>query len=300
MELNFNNLHDAKEKFARLLTYLYFDAKIELDNISKAMVDSSFLDIFENNKLNDFMAMSVETMGKTLFPQLNAPYQDSGKDIGEIYWSGLQYMNILMNYRIPLRTIFILLPLKEMVKKFLIYHEMNEIELCRDFMKYEYKSVSILKYFRINASLSVRELSFLTNIPEVTIKYLENNDNLYSATNKNLEPLARVLHIDPIFFKRKSSFIPVTYSILNSYEFAVEMSKTIGDYYLKGDWPDLNIKFYKDKNLEKGKAYLIVENSSFLIVNGKEILIDDNVFTIILDKTVDRFIEQKIANGLVF
>lgn len=300
MELNFNSLDEVKIKFARLLSYLFFDAKIELDNISKAMIESPFLDIFEENRLNDFMSMPFEQMAKVLFPKLNVPYQISGNDIGEVYWSGLQYMNILMNYRVPLRTVFILLPLKEMVKKYLIYHEMNEIELCRDFMANEYKNNSILKYFRNNSSLSVRELSFLSNIPEATIKYLDNNDNFYNATNKSLESLVKVLEIDFTFLKRHSSFIPVTYNLLNNYEFVVEISRTIGDFYLGGKLPNLNIKFYKDRNLDIGKAFLIVDNGSFLIINGKETLIDDNVFKSILDKTVNRYLKNNLINNLVF
>lgn len=299
MNLNFNRIDEIKEKFARLITYLYFDAKIELDNISEAMVSSSFLNIFEENRLNDFMNMRIEDMGDILFPNLYAPLQDSNKDIGEVYWSGLQYMNILMNYRIPLRTIFILLPLKEMVKKYNVYHEMNEIELCRDFMKYEYKDASILRYFRKKMSLSIREVSYLTNISESTIKYLENNEYFYNTTYKNLEQLSKVLNIDLNFFKRKSSFIPVTYYVLNSKDFMLELSKTIGDYYLKGNYPNISVKFYKEKDLDRGKAFLIVENNPFLLINGKETLIDDSVFLNILDKTFDRYLLNNLKDNLV-
>lgn len=300
MDLNFNYIDEIKERFARLLTYLYFDAKIEFDNISKALVESSFLDIFEQNKLNEFMSMQVEDMAKRLFPKLDIPLQVSNEDIGPVYWAGLQYMNILMNYRIPLRTLFILLPLKEMVNKFAIYHEINPIELCRDFISHEYKDVSILRYFRKRSNLSVRELSVLSGIPESTIKYLDNNDNFYNATNRNLEPLVKVLQIEPTFYKKKSSFIPVTHRLLTIKDFMVELSKTIGDYYLNGDWPNIQVKFYKEIDLDKGQAFLIVDNSQYLTFGGKNIYIDDNVFLSILDKTVDGFIEKNLKNNLVF
>lgn len=300
MELNFINISELKTKFGKLLSYLFHNANLELDNINDKLLSSSFLDMLEDNRLNEFISMPLEVMTRELFPKVEQSL-DSNNDIGEIYWAGLQYMNLFLNYRIPLRTLFILCPLKEMVVKFTIYHEMNEIELCKDFMKDNYINNSILKYFRNLKRLSVRELSILSGVAEPTIKYLEdNNNNFYNATNKTLDSICRVLNIDMTFLKRKSQFLPVTYNLLNNKEFVVLLSIVIGEYYLNGYSPDLSIKFYKEKDLNKGQAYLIINNYPVLIINGKERLVDDNVFKGLLDLTIDRYLEKYIDTTLVF
>lgn len=300
MELNFINISELKTKFGKLLSYLFHNANLELDNINDKLLSSSFLDMLEDNRLNEFISMPLEVMTRELFPKVEQSL-DSNNDIGEIYWAGLQYMNLFLNYRIPLRTLFILCPLKEMVAKFTIYHEMNEIELCKDFMKDNYINNSILKYFRNLKRLSVRELSILSGVAEPTIKYLEdNNNNFYNATNKTLDSICRLLNIDMTFLKRKSQFLPVTYNLLNNKEFVVLLSIVIGKYYLNGDSPNLSIKFYKEKDLDKGQAYLIINNYPLLIINGKERLVDDNVFKGLLDLTIDRYLEKYIDTTLVF
>lgn len=300
MELNFIEISSLKVKFAKLLSYLFHNANLELDNINDKLLSSSFLNMLEENRLKEFLSMPFEVMTSKLFPKVEQTLSDNN-DIGEVYWSGLQYMNLFLNYRIPLRTLFLLCPLRDMVNRFRIYHEMNEIELCKDFLRNEYVHNSILKHFRNSIGLSVRELSLLSSVPEPTIKYLEdNNDNFYNATNKTLDSLCRILNIDPIFVKRKSSFLPVTYELLNNKEFVVLVSIVIGDYYLKGHKPNLSIKFYKDKNLDKGQAYLIVDNYPTLLINGKETIIDDDVFKSILDLTIDRYLNQYIDTTLVF
>lgn len=300
MELNFVNISDLKIKFAKLLSYLFHNANLELDNINDKLISSSFLDMLEDNRLNEFLSMPLEVMTATLFPKIEQIYGDNS-DIGELYWSGLQYMNLFLNYRIPLKTLLILCPLKEMVNKFQIYHEMNEIELCKDFLNNEYKNTSILKYFRNAKKLSIRELSFLSGVPEPTIKYIEdNNENFYNATNKTLDSICRILNIDPVFAKRKSSFLPVTYTLLSNKEFVTLISVVIGEYYLKGHSPNLSIQFFKDKSLDVGQAYLIINNYQSLIINGKETIIDDEVFNGILDLTVDRYLKKYIDVTLVF
>lgn len=300
MELNFINISDLKVKFGRALSYLFHNANIELDNINEKLINSNFLDLLEENKLNEFLSMPLEVVAAKLFPKVEQSYY-SNSDIGEIYWAGLQYMNLFLNYRIPLRTLFILCPLKEMVDKFTIYHEMNEIELCKDFMKDNYVNRSILKYFRNSKHLSVRELSVLSGVAEPTIKYLEdNNNNFYNATNKTLDSICRILNIDSTFLKRKSLFLPVTYNLLNNKEFVVLLSIVIGKYYLNGDSPNLSIKFYKENNLDKGHTYLFVNNYPSLFINGKERLIDNDVFKGIIDLTIDQYLEKYIDTTLVF
>ena len=74
----------------------------------------------------------------------------------------------------------------------------------------------------------------------------------------------------------------------------------IGKYYLNGDSPNLSIKFYKEKDLDNGQAYLFVNNHPSLFISGKERFIDDSVFKGILDLTIDSYLQKYIGTTLVF
>lgn len=285
MAIFFYQISEIKKKFGSLLSLLFNNAHIEFANISKKMVMSHFLDLFEDNRLEDFMDISNEDLAKQLFP--NCIIDDRiGKDIGPVYWCGIQYMNIFMNYRIPLRVLFLLCPLQVMIGKFEIYHEMNEIELCKDFLKNELENVSILKYFRKEKGLSVRSLSFLTNIPYSTIRYYEKkNVNLFEASLINTAAINFTLQIDSCFFRKKSSFLPINYQLLQSTDF-LECFKEI---------------YANFTNKELGNSDIIIKQSTgILIINGGEIILDKNVFEVLLSKAIDKYLQKYLEINLVF
>lgn len=300
MELSFIEISELKKKFGNLLSLLFFDNHIREENISEALINSSLLDLLEDNKLNDFMSLSIEKMANTLFPGLQLIRSESNY-VDEFYWSGIQYMNIFLNYRIPLKTIILLCPVQDMVKKYDIFHEMNEIELCKSFLENEYKNKSILKEFRKKRNVSARQLSMLCNVSEISIKHIESDNNyFYNASSTNVNSILDALGIDRVFSKKKSSFVPVTYGLLCNETFVVLLSKVIGKYYLKSSSPNLSIRFYKDKQLNVGEAYLFIEGSSFIYLDGKEKYIDEVIFQKMLDVAIDEYIEQNLKNNLVF
>lgn len=300
MEINFIELSELKAKFGNLLSYLYFDVHLGKENITMALVESNILDLLEENNLNRFMHLSNEEIAIRLFPGIQLS-RNEGSYIDEFFWSGIQYMNIFLNYRIPLRTIILLLPVEDMVKKYEIYHQMNEIELCKDFIDHEYCKKSILKIFRERRNVSTRQLSLLSNIPEPTIKRLEaSNNNLYNASSNTIQLLSTTLGIDSTFLKRKSSFLPFTYSTLNNSSFMTSLSIVIGRYFLKKECPNIEVKYYKRKDLDKGMAYLFVEGSNVIYYDGKDRCIDDYIFRKMLDITVDEYIKENLKINLVF
>lgn len=300
MELSFIKNSELKKKFGNLLSYLFFDLHLREENISEALIGSPLLDLLENNKLDEFMSLSLEKMSVVLFPEIQLVSRDCNR-IDKYFWSGIQYINIFLNYRIPLRTIILLCPLEEMVKKYDVFHEMNEIELCKSFLNNEYKNKSILKEFRNKHHVSARQLSTLCNLSEASIRHFEiNNDYFYNITSNNLCSISSALDIDSTFLKKKSTFIPVNYDLLCKEDFIVLLSKVIGKYFLKSNNPNLSIKFIKDKKLDVGKAYLLINGSSFLYMDGKEKYIDDAIFRKMLDFATDRYIEQNLKTNLVF
>lgn len=299
MRIGFYKLSDIKIKFGNLLSALYFNANIELDNINNKMINSSFLDCFENNEVESFINTPNEQIILTLFPNVVIS-STSSKDIGPIYWSGIQYMNLFFNYRIPLRTLFLVCPLKNMVNKFDIYHEMNEIELCKRVISIEYKNNSIVQYYRKSKSLSVRELSLLTNTPEPSIRYYElDNNNLFKANYESIEALKESLLIPNSLLKKQSSFFPFTFSFLKKDDFNDCIKQVLNNYYVV-DIPVLEIEFEEKPFIKKGDARLFIGDYSYFYYKGKRKYIDESILNKLLQKALKVYIHKYIAVNLVF
>lgn len=300
MEISYSNVSKLKTKLGFLLSYLYHSIHISVDNISEVLVSSSFLDMLEESKLDEFMSLTNSDISKILFPLAKEIENEPINDIGKLYWSGIQYMNIFLNYRIPLRQIFLTLPLSEMIKKYDVYHEMNEIELCKDYINNEYQNNSILKYFRKHKRISTRQLSLLTSMSESTLKYLESNNNyIFNISSKNMIALTNVLEMDYIFFKKKSDFVPITYSLFQNELYVVNLNTAIGKYF-NMSCPNLNIKFFKEKNSSKEKIYLYINESPFIEIDGKEKYIDDVTLRQLLSIGLDEYLSKHLKTNLVF
>lgn len=300
MEISYVNVGDLKTKFGFLLSYLYHSVHISVENISDVLVSSPLLDMLEDNKLDEFMAMTNYEILMILFPNAKEIENESNNDIGKLYWSGIQYINIFLNYRIPLRQILLTLPLSEMVKKYDVYHEMNEIELCKDYMKAEYQFDSILKYFRNQKKLSIRQLSLLTSISESALKYLESNNNyIFNISSKNMIALSNVLNMDLVFYKKKSDFIPITFSLLQNKLYVTNLSIAIGKY-LNKPFPNLNIRFFKEKESNSGEVYLYINEFPYIEIDGKEKYIDGIILRKLLSIGLDEYLSEYLKSNLVF
>jgi transcriptional regulator with XRE-family HTH domain len=300
MEISFVEISDIKRKFGNLLSNLHNNAHIALENISDAMVNSNFLDIFENGDIEEFLSQDNNDIIKSLFPNVIIS-NNINNDVGALYWSGIQYINIFLNYRIPLRIIFLTCPLSKMVNKFDIYHEMNEIELCNDYLKNEFNNVSILKYFRKKKGLSLRQLAEISSISETTLRYYEsNNSNFFNASYKNITLLSNTLDINKSFLSNKSTFVPSFISLLTNKYFLLELSRSIGDTYLKGKYPNIRIEFYKNNKATSGEAYLFINDYPHLSFDNKDYYIDQSLFKELLSNALDKYVKNNLVNNLVF
>ena len=295
--ISFYTFSELKKKFGTLLSALYHNANIELDNISNMLVTSSFLDMFENNQFDDYMTMSINDIIKQLFP--NVIIREGREDIGELYWSGIQYINIYLNYRIPLRTIVLLCPLKEMCRKYDVYHEMNEIELCKDFLQNEYKTVSILRFFRKKQGYSVRDLSILSDVPVSTIRsYEESNDNFYKASHDIMLSLQNALLIPHSICSRKTRFTPFTYSLLTNNDF-VECIKEPVSNYLNKSINTIGVSFDSTKSATADATIYFDANAS-IVVDNKMFFLTDLLLNSLLSKATDIYLNKYLGTNLVF
>ena len=272
--INYVNVSLMKRKFAKLLSALYHQANIELANISDKFTYSDYFDLLENNDLNNF-SKPIDAIVYDLF---KAPLLiDDIQDVGPIYWSGIQYMNLFLNYSIPIRTLFLVCPLDQMAAHYNIYHEMNEIQFCEMFLK-TYYSKPILKILRKEKKLTVSELSALTKISIPTINYYEkHNDNLFNASHKNISKISIALGVSDIFFKKESDFIPLSEHLIQDVEFVQSFSKTTNDFFNLNSDQLITIDPIEDVEA----PYLIINNPNYLYLEKKKIIINDDLLILL-------------------
>lgn len=299
MNIEFYDVNDIKDKFGDLLSILYHDAKVGIDNINEKMISSEFLDIFEQNNLREFMDTPNERIVQQLFPKLFVFYNEK-KDVGPFYWSGIQYMNIFLNYRIPLKTLFVICPLKMMVEKYDVYHEMNEIKLCENIILERFEKVSLLKYFRLKRKLSVAKLSVLSHIPNSTIRYYESdNKRFLNAPTSSLQVLSNILGICWLFLRKTSTFVPVLYSLLTDEDFQYYLCKNLSQFIGK-EIKEIEICFDKESIGEKEKNYLVINDHSSVVTNKKQTFLEDPILLQILSNAYDQYLLNNLDSNLVF
>lgn len=199
-----------KNKFATLLSKMVTDGGLSYNEITNKLIEDNFLDCFETNDIKEFYDKSYESIIYSLFKK-ECVYHEGIDPV--VYWCGLQYMNLFLNKRIPLKQLLILCPLSKMESYYKTYHELNDSKFIDVFMKKEYSN-SILKQLRNNRNYSIRELSLLSSISPNTLKYYEDNHNLYKASFSNIIKLLNILDYSDSVVKEKTCYIPPSFSSL--------------------------------------------------------------------------------------
>lgn len=239
-----------KDKFSTLLSKLVTNARLSYSDITYRFIKSDFLDCFENNNLSYFFDKSYEAIIQDLFNKESVYSEDIDP---VIYWCGIQYMNIFLNKRIPLKQLFLMCPLRKMESYYEMYHEQNDIKLVNVFMNELYQK-SILKELRNDKRYSIRELSILTGISPNTLKYYEDNKNLFKASFENVNKLRKVLECSDSLMKEKSDFVPYTNVILETKETKQNFDKYVKNYYNS----DNRIIYEDDSYYQEGRTKRLV------------------------------------------
>lgn len=291
--INYVDTSLMKRKFAKLLSALYYSANIELANISHKFIYGDYFDSLEKNIL-DNLSKPIDTIVYDLF---KAPLLiDDIQDIGPIYWSGLQYMNLFLNYSIPIKTLFLVCPLEIMITHYTIYHEMSEIQFCEMFIK-NYYSKPILKLLRKEKRLTVAELATLTNISIPTINYYEtSNSKLFNASYKNISEISKVLGVSEIFFKRESDFVPISEYLNQDIDFITCFSKIINSYFGLKNNGLIAIDPFEDVEV----PYLAINNPNYLYLENKKIIINDDLLVLFFKSALRDFKSIYSWKSLIF
>ena len=219
----------VKERFALLLSKLH-EAGLPSEYIGQVITESSFFDCFEKNDLDSFLSLSLEKITSDVFGK-DVVYDYSSKSGDPYYWAGLIIMSVMMNLRIPLKRILIIMPLPEIVNCFALYHEMNDEQFLEHFVSAQ-KERSLLKIIRKDKGLPLSKISFLTGIKRPTlVKADASTEALLSASFSSLSLLADLFSLSSDVFKKVSSYVPYSSSILQSEKMESILCKNICFYF---------------------------------------------------------------------
>ena len=133
---------ELKNKFSDYISKLYTNNNISLDCINNTIIQNDIFDFLENNNTNKFLSYSYEEFVYKLY-KTNSIYLKN-EAISEIVWASKMFITLSLNLNMPLKTIALLCPLKEMVELFPAFHEMNDIQIINHFKQNILKK-SILK-----------------------------------------------------------------------------------------------------------------------------------------------------------
>lgn len=207
----------VKEKFALLIAKLHH-AGLLIDYINDTIVRSPFFDCFEKNDIDDFMTLSFESITKEVFKK-EVIYDSSLNYVDDYYWAGLSVMNVMMNLGIPLKRILIIMPLKEAVGAFEVFHQMHPARFLEHYLELE-SGRSVLKALRNEAGLSIPEIGYLTGIKTPILNvYNSSNSALLGGSFSNLTKLSVLFGVPVDAFRKESNFAPFSQYILHSKAF---------------------------------------------------------------------------------
>lgn len=258
--VNNYDLRQIKTRFGALLTSLH-DTGFTDEYITHSIITNPYFDMFENNDLSNFDNNSVMNIVEKQFNK-DPMISFSSNLIAEYIWAGEIYITVMLNYRIPLKQLFVICPLGKMIECFPLYHEMHNIEICKEILKLR-KQVSILKHFRSETDMSIRQLSLLSGISQPTLVSYENdNQLLFSASSNNIMKLKEALNIPLSCMQRESTFIPFTSILFDNDSFKKSFITNLLQYNKCEGKDYVVVNEYQDE-----KEYKNILKSNGLIVS---------------------------------
>ena len=292
--IRFVDVGRFEETFAKMISHFHLDAGLSFEHITGRIIESDYFDFLEKNDwdaLERYDDKSFQAMLREMFGfEFNRELLD---DVGALYWAGEAYIKVFLNYRIPLKQLFLLCPLSKMVQYFSPFHEMSFISFCAHFLQNDYRE-SILKTIRKSRGYTLAELSLLTRISLATLRYYEqDNERLFKASSDHVSTLSRVLNVDPSLLRRLSYFRPMSRFLFAEPDFSKEFLGRLLDYY---DLPQTDRLAIKNQSEGKEEG-LYIGQRNILVLGKKRISVPDGVVENLVNQCV---LEDKKQERLLY
>ena len=189
---------DYLTKYCDTLSYIIgrsINDGYSFSSIEKEIADSKMIKEFERSNITTIAFSSAEKLYSDIFPDsVNTGFK---LNIYDVYgWAGLSYIHLFIEMQITFETLFIVLPIKEMINLYPLYHEMSFSQLlnhAKELIPYSYLD-NIMK----KRELSTNELSQKTGIPFSTINQLRyGKRDIGKLESNKLLTLSKFLNVKP-------------------------------------------------------------------------------------------------------
>lgn len=193
--------YDYINKYVETLTYIFSRAihnKYSYEYIQKRICESKMINEFEKSNVILIAFSSYEKNYSLIFDDYN---DFEYRRDNTLNWISYAYIYLFINQQVTFETLFILFPIKEMIKLFPLYHEMSITKLDEVF--YEKTKYSLLDGIMNKKEMSSYKLAELTGISVSTIKALRyNKRDLNKLQYSYVREIAKYLNvkIESLFF----------------------------------------------------------------------------------------------------
>ena len=281
-----------KRKFGQLLSASILQYGINVDVLNSKIINSPYFDFMENNEINRFLKDNNSDICFNVFGAKQNNYSDDYRN--DLMYAGESYISISISLSIPLRKLFLLFPLSEMLELYQVYHEMNPFRIIEE-VKNRIEHKSSFKILLDNSSYSINQLAKLIQCDRRTLMELYNSPKQEKKLPyEKVKLLSRALSISECFFSR-SFFVPYFSSLWKSEEFISTMKNNISII------SSLEVILPRD-DISNKKNYIFLDYSALYIFrNGKKVRqIYPSTFDELLSLSIEQYKEYCYQNRVAF
>ena len=194
------------------------------EEINEKIIISPFFDFLEKNDPSLFMKETIESICLSEFGTFAHFPNDNFRN--DYLYIGESYISISISLEIPLRKLFLLFPIKEMLLLYQTYHEMAPFRIIEK-VQSEISHRSAFQAIMKNSQYNISQLAEILKCDRRTLMLLQSNSDYEEKISYSLlTKICAVLDIDPILLSR-SQFIPYYFSLWNNDTFIKLMKKNI-------------------------------------------------------------------------
>ena len=175
------------------------NTQIHLDSFERNLSHSDFIKELEENQ-DSFLYRNIDSEKEKILGTKCLEYSWEIRDI--CYWMAEAYLKIFYEYRRSFEYIFLMLPIKEMIRKFDLYHIEDFGSIVHLFGEIESKSTTLRRLMK-REHLTYHKLSELSGVRKNTlIRYAKNDNYLTQGRFDDIMIIARILEVKPNIFSK--------------------------------------------------------------------------------------------------
>lgn len=191
--MNNNYLYEYVNDLERVFSVSY-NKEYSIDAIQKRVSYSGFFQSIEKSNYPSAPIITDKDLIKSLFPELDISLVDI-PIYNQCLWAAEAYLRIQDFSKLTFEAIFLYIPINKMYDYFSIYHEMDFSQIVDEFKRL-FAAKSVLSLLLDKYHYSVRELSYMTNIPYDTLISLKQRKRDIKKVNiETVVIIADALHV---------------------------------------------------------------------------------------------------------